>query len=107
MFTDALDELEDAKNQILELKTMNTTKARKSLNALINDYEHLQNENKHLKTLLYRMVATHGNQIEPVGYLPRKSAKICTMKVVWPGDRINFETSHADQHIPNNSEAEV
>jgi hypothetical protein len=85
----------------------NTTKARKSLNALINDYEHLQNENKHLKTLLYRMVATHGNQIEPVGYLPRKGAKIHSMKVVSTGDRINFEVNHADQHIPNNSEAEV
>jgi hypothetical protein len=86
---------------------MNTTKARKSLNALINDYEHLQNENKHLKTLLYRMVATHGNEIEPVGYLPRKGAKIHEMKVVSTGYRIAFEVNHAEQVCPNNSEAEV
>ena len=86
---------------------MNTTKARKSLNALINDYEHLQNENKHLKTLLYRMVATHGNEIEPAGYLPRKGAKIHEMKVVSTGDRVNFEVNHIEQVCPNNSEAEV
>jgi hypothetical protein len=86
---------------------MNTTKARKSLNALINDYEHLHEENKRLKTLLYRMVATHGNEIEPVGYLPRKGAKIHEMRVVSTSNGINFEVNHVEQVCPNNSEAEV
>jgi hypothetical protein len=86
---------------------MTPEKLRKDLEALIDDYDRLESEAKRLKILLYRMVATHGNQIEPIPYLPRKLAKICAMKVVWPGDRINFETSHADQHTPNNSEAEV
>ena len=85
----------------------NTTKLRKDLDQFIMDYDRLEEEVKRLKTLLYRMVATHGNRIEPVGYLPRKLAKICTMKVVWPGDRINFEVNHAEPVYPNNSEAEV
>jgi hypothetical protein len=84
-----------------------TLKARKSLNALINDYECLQNENKRLKTLLYRMVATHGNEIDPVGYLPRKGAKIHEMRVVSTSNGINFEVNHVEQVCPNNSEAEV
>jgi len=84
-----------------------TTKLRKDLEAHLRNHDRLEEENKYLKTLLYRMVATHGNQIEPVGYLPRKGAKIHSMKVVSTGDRINFEVNHADQHIPNNSEAEV
>ena len=87
---------------------MNTTKARKSLNALINDYECLQNENKRLKTLLYRMVATHGNEIDPVGYLPRKGAKIHEMRVwVSSNNQIKFELGFNIEEIPNNSEAEV
>jgi hypothetical protein len=86
---------------------MNTTKLLKDLDALIVDYEATQNENKRLKTLLYRMVATHGNQIEPVGYLPRKGAKIHEMKVVSTSNGINFEVNHVEQVCPNNSEAEV
>ena len=86
---------------------MNTTKLRKDLDALISDYEATQEENKHLKTLLYRMVATHGNEIEPVGYLPRKGAKIHEMRVVSTGNGINFEVNHVEQVCPNNSEAEV
>jgi len=85
----------------------NITKLRKSLNALINDYERLENEAKRLKILLYRMVATHGNQIEPVGYLPRKGAKIHAMNVRIDDDGIKFSSSHTLQHMPNNSEAEV
>jgi hypothetical protein len=60
-----------------------------------------------LKILLYRMVATHGNQIKPVGYLPRKLAKIHAMNVRVDDDGIKFSSSHTLQHIPNNSEAEV
>jgi len=86
---------------------MNTTKLRKDLDSLIVDYDRLQNENKHLKTLLYRMVATHGNEIDPVGYLPRKGAKIHEMRVVSTGNGINFEVNHVEQVCPNNSEAEV
>jgi regulator of replication initiation timing len=107
MFTEASDELENAKKKILELKTMNTTKLRKDLDQLIFDYNRLEEENNHLKTLLYRMVATHGNRIEPTPYLPRKGAKIHSMKVVSTGDRINFEVNHVEQVCPNNSEAEV
>jgi hypothetical protein len=86
---------------------MNTTKLRKDLDALISDYEATHEENKHLKTLLYRMVATHGNEIDPVGYLPRKGAKIHEMRVVSTGNGINFEVNHVEQVCPNNSEAEV
>jgi hypothetical protein len=85
----------------------NSTKLRKDLDALISDYEATQEENKRLKTLLYRMVATHGNEIEPVGYLPRKGAKIHEMRVVSTGNGINFEVNHVEQVCPNNSEAEV
>jgi len=85
----------------------NTTKLRKDLDALIVDYDRLQEENRYLKTLLYRMVATHGNEIDPVGYLPRKGAKIHGMKVVSTGYRIAFEVNHVEQVCPNNSEAEV
>jgi hypothetical protein len=85
----------------------NTTKLRKDLDALINDYEATQEENKRLKTLLYRMVATHGNQIEPVGYLPRKGAKIHEMRVYNTISSITFNSRGVVQHIPNNSEAEV
>jgi uracil phosphoribosyltransferase len=85
----------------------NTTKVRKSLNALIVDYDRLQEENKRLKTLLYRMVATHGNQIMTVGYLPRKGAKIHEMRVYNTISSITFNSSGVIQHIPNNSEAEV
>jgi hypothetical protein len=84
-----------------------TLKLRKSLNALINDYEATQEENKRLKTLLYRMVATHGNEIDPVGYLPRKGTKIHEMRVVSTSNGINFEVNHVEQACPNNSEAEV
>jgi hypothetical protein len=84
-----------------------TLKLRKDLDALINDYEHLQEENKHLKTLLYRMVATHGSEIDPVGYLPRKGAKIHEMRVYNTISSITFNSSGVIQHIPNNSEAEV
>jgi hypothetical protein len=86
---------------------MNTTKLLKDLDALIVDYEATQNENKRLKILLYRMVATHWNEIEPVGYLPRKGAKIHEMKVVSTSNGINFEVNHVEQVCPNNSEAEV
>ena len=86
---------------------MNTNKLRKDLDALINDYEAIQEENKYLKILLYRMIATHGNQIDPVGYLPRKGAKIHEMRVVSTGNGINFEVNHVEQVCPNNSEAEV
>jgi hypothetical protein len=86
---------------------MNTIKLRKDLDALISDYEATQEENKRLKTLLYRMVATHGNEIDPVGYLPRKGAKIHEMRVVSTGNGINFEVNHVEQVCPNNSEAEV
>jgi hypothetical protein len=86
---------------------MTTTKARKSLNALIVDYDRLHEDNKRLKTLLYRMVATHGNEIDPVGYLPRKGAKIHEMRVVSTSNGINFEVNHVEQVCPNNSEAEV
>jgi len=86
---------------------MNTTKLRKDLDALIVDYEAAQEENKRLKTLLYRMVATHGNEIEPTPYLPRKGAKIHEMRVVSTSNRINFEVNHVEQVCPNNSEAEV
>jgi hypothetical protein len=85
----------------------NTTKLRKDLDALIMDYDRLEEEAKRLKTLLYRMVATHGNRIEPVGYLPRKGAKIHSMKVRIDDDGIKFSSSHTLRHIPNNSEAEV
>ena len=86
----------------------NTTKLRKDLDQLIMDYDRLEEENKKLKTLLYRMVATHGNQIQPVGYLPRKSAKICEMRVfAGGGNGIIFDSKGVVQHIPNNSEAEV
>ena len=85
----------------------NTTKLRKDLDALISDYEAIQEENKHLKILLYRMVATHGNEIDPVGYLPRKGTKIHEMKVVSTSNGINFEVNHVEQVCPNNSEAEV
>jgi hypothetical protein len=85
----------------------NTTKLLKDLDALIVDYDRLQEENKRLKTLLYRMVATHGNEIDPVGYLPRKGAKIHEMRVVSTGNGINFEVNHVEQVCPNNSEAEV
>jgi hypothetical protein len=86
---------------------MNTTKLRKDLDALIMDYDRLQEENKHLKTLLYRMVATHGNEIDPVGYLPRKGAKIHEMRVYNTISSITFNSRGVVQHIPNNSEAEV
>jgi hypothetical protein len=86
---------------------MNTTKLRKDLDSLIMDYEATQNENKHLKTLLYRMVATHGNEIDPVGYLPRKGAKIHEMRVYNTISSITFNSRGVVQHIPNNSEAEV
>jgi hypothetical protein len=86
---------------------MNTTKLRKDLDSLIMDYEATQEENKHLKILLYRMVATHGNEIDPVGYLPRKGTKIHEMKVVSTSNGINFEVNHVEQVCPNNSEAEV
>jgi hypothetical protein len=86
---------------------MNTTKLLKDLDALIVDYEATQNENKRLKILLYRMVATHGNQIEPVGYLPRKGAKIHEMRVYNTISSITFNSRGVVQHIPNNSEAEV
>jgi len=86
---------------------MNTTKLLKDLDALIVDYEATQNENKRLKTLLYRMVATHGNEIDPVGYLPRKGTKIHEMRVVSTSNGINFEVNHVEQVCPNNSEAEV
>jgi hypothetical protein len=85
----------------------NTTKLRKDLEALIDDYDRLHEENKRLKILLYRMVATHGNQIEPVGYLPRKQTKIHSMNVRIDDDGIKFSSSHTLRHIPNNSEAEV
>jgi hypothetical protein len=85
----------------------NTTKLLKDLDSLIVDYEATQNENKHLKTLLYRMVATHGNEIEPIPYLPRKGAKIHEMRVVSTSNGINFEVNHVEQVCPNNSEAEV
>jgi hypothetical protein len=85
-----------------------TTKLRKDLDSLISDYEATQEENKHLKTLLYRMVATHGNEIEPVGYLPRKGAKIHEMRVfMGASDTVSFDSPMAIRHIPNNSEAEV
>lgn len=86
---------------------MNTTKLRKDLEQLIMDYGRLENENKHLKTLLYRMVATHGNRVEPVGYLPRKTAKICEIKVQNTNSSIIFSSRGVGVHIPNNSEAEV
>jgi hypothetical protein len=86
---------------------MNTTKLRKDLEALIDDYDRLEEENKRLKILLYRMVATHGNQIEPVGYLPRKGAKIHSMNVRIDDDGIKFSSSDVLRRIPNNSEAEV
>jgi hypothetical protein len=86
---------------------MNTTKLLKDLDALIVDYEATQNENKRLKILLYRMVATHGNEIEPVGYLPRKGAKIHEMRVYNTISSITFNSRGAIRHIPNNSEAEV
>jgi len=86
---------------------MNTTKLRKDLDALISDYEATQEENKHLKTLLYRMVATHGNEIEPTPYLPRKGTKIHEMRVVSTSNGIAFEVNHVEQVCPNNSEAEV
>jgi len=86
---------------------MNTTKLRKDLDSLIVDYDRLQEENKRLKTLLYRMVATHGNEIEPVGYLPRKGAKIHEMRVYNTISSITFNSRGVVQHIPNNSEAEV
>jgi hypothetical protein len=85
----------------------NTTKLRKDLDALISDYEAIQEENRYLKTLLYRMVATHGNEIDPVGYLPRKQAKIHSMNVRIDDDGIKFSSSDVLRHIPNNSEAEV
>jgi len=85
----------------------NATKLRKDLHALIMDYEAIQEEAKHLKTLLYRMVATHGNQIEPIPYLPRKGAKIHEMRVRIDDDGIKFSSSHTLRYIPNNSEAEV
>jgi hypothetical protein len=86
----------------------NSTKLRKDLDALISDYEATQEENKRLKTLLYRMVATHGNEIEPVGYLPRKGAKIHEMRVwVSSNNQIKFELGFNIEEIPNNSEAEV
>jgi hypothetical protein len=86
---------------------MNTTKLRKDLDALISDYEAIQEENKRLKTLLYRMIATHGNEIEPTPYLPRKGAKIHEMRVVSTSNGIAFEVNHVEQVCPNNSEAEV
>jgi hypothetical protein len=86
---------------------MNTTKLRKDLDALISDYEATQEENRYLKTLLYRMVATHGNEIEPIPYLPRKGAKIHEMRVYNTISSITFNSRGVIQHIPNNSEAEV
>ena len=86
---------------------MTTTKLRKDLDALIFDHEAIQEENNRLKTLLYRMVATHGNEIEPTPYLPRKGAKIHAMSVRIDDDGIKFSSSHTLRHIPNNSEAEV
>jgi hypothetical protein len=85
----------------------NTTKLRKDLEALISDHDRLHEENKRLKILLYRMVATHGNQIKPVGYLPRKQTKIHSMNVRIDDDGIKFSSSDVLRHIPNNSEAEV
>lgn len=86
---------------------MTTTKLRKDLEAFISDYDRLETENKRLKTLLYRMVATHGNQIKLVGYLPRKQAKIHEMQVRIDDDGIKFSSSDVLRHTPNNSEAEV
>jgi hypothetical protein len=87
--------------------TMTADKLRKDLEALIDDYDRLEEENKRLKILLYRMVATHGNQIEPVGYLPRKQTKIHSMNVRIDDDGIKFSSSDVLRHMPNNSEAEV
>jgi hypothetical protein len=84
-----------------------TTKLRKDLEAHLRNHDRLEEENKYLKTLLYRMVATHGNQIEPVGYLPRKGTKIHGMKVLNLEGVIRFESYDNLNHIPNNSEAEV
>jgi len=86
---------------------MTTAKLRKNLEALISNYDRLETENKQLKILLYRMVATHGNQIVPVGYLPRKIAKIHEMRVRIDDDGIKFSSSDVLRHTPNNSEAEV
>ena len=84
-----------------------TLKLRKDLEEHLRNHDRLQEEVKRLKILLYRMVATHGNEIEPVGYLPRKGAKIHEMRVVSTGDGINFEVNHVEQACPKNSEAEV
>jgi hypothetical protein len=84
-----------------------TTKLRKDLEEHLRNHDRLEEEVKRLKILLYRMVATHGNQIEPVGYLPRKGAKIHSMSVRIDDDGIKFSSSHTLRHIPNNSEAEV
>jgi hypothetical protein len=85
----------------------NTTKLRKDLEEHLRNHDRLEEENKYLKILLYRMVATHGNEIDPVGYLPRKGAKIHEMNVRIDDDGIKFSSSHTLRHIPNNSEAEV
>jgi hypothetical protein len=54
------------------------------------------------------MVATHGNEIEPIPYLPRKGAKIHEMRVwVSSNNQIKFELGFNIEEIPNNSEAEV
>jgi len=85
----------------------NTTKLRKDLEEHLRNHDRLEEENRRLKALLYRMVATYGNRIEPVGYLPRKQAKIHSMNVRIDDDGIKFSSSHTLRHIPNISEAEV
>jgi len=84
-----------------------TTKLRKDLEEHLRNHDRLEEENRRLKTLLYRMVATHGNHIQPIPYLPRKGLKINSMKVWIGDDGIKFSSQDTIRHIPNNNKSEV
>ena len=86
---------------------MNPTKLRKDLEALVTDFEATQEENNRLKVLLYRLIATHGNMIEPISYLPRKALKIHNLRVFNTNNSITFVSKDYIEVIPNDSNGEI